>query len=398
MERFSQRDYLVEWSHTLSSLATSSFDAIISIDTELSSGIITTVTSSISSTKEPVERVDAWVFKPNSNEGAVNVIWISNFSNQQHQPLLIKELGNYMDQYGCPPYIRRVAGKIISESFDSDTGQYDVVYIAKHALNTRTSSNKQQQQQRWCTDIRIHNSSRYPAGVNMTLSPETGMRVEITSSKTSIRIYTTSSDMEEQHVLIRILPGTDHQYTCNGVSLIPRIAINNTPTNNTATAPPPDLVPTPPQSAEIKSPTTIKEAAINAIPVKPPSPPSVPNDSSITTLSSSSQQREPLPTPSPTPSPSPHPPSEKQAISTDRRRASVAGKITISQQPSRPDTPPSHLFTAEQHKQRNGQSPKLISRKTQQQQQQYNTTKVSPTERQRLVVPEGYKLIPQQQV
>lgn len=395
MERFSQRDYLVEWSHTLSSLATSSFDAIISIDTDLSSGIITTVTSSISSTKEPVERIDGWVFKPNSNEGAVNVIWISNFSNQQHQPLLIKELGNYMDQYGCPPYIRRVAGKIISESFDSDTGQYDVVYIAKHALNTRTSSNKQQQQQRWCTDIRIHNSSRYPAGVNMTLSPETGMRVEITSSKTSIRIYTTSSDMEEQHVSIRILPGTDHQYTCNGVSLIPRIAINNTPTNNTTTTtPPPDSVPTPPQSAEIKSPTTINEAAINAIPVKPPSPPSVPNDSSITTLSSSSQQREPPPTPSP----SPHPPSEKQAISTDRRRASVVGKITISQQPSRPDTPPSHLFTAEQHKQRNGQSPKLISRRTQQQQQQYNTTKVSPTERQRLVVPEGYKLIPQQQV
>ncbi|KAI7886802.1 hypothetical protein K492DRAFT_155732 [Lichtheimia hyalospora FSU 10163] len=393
VERFSQRDYLVEWSHALSSLATNTFNAIISIDTDLSSGVITTATSSISSTKEPVERIDGWVFKPNSNEGAVNVIWISNLQ-QQNQPLLIKELENYMDQFGCPPYIRRVAGKITHESFESNTGQYDVVYIAKHELSTRASSNKQQQQQRWCTDIRVHNSSRYPAGVNMTLSPDTGMRVEMTSSKTSIRIYTTSSDMEGQHVSIRILPGTDNQYTCNGVSLTPRIVINN---KTTTTTPPPDPAPTPPQSAEIKSPTDTKQVAINTIPAKPPSPPSVPtdsNDSTITTTSSSSlgqQQKERPPTPTPSPSPQ-----EQQAISTDRRRASVAGKISISQ-PSRPDTQ-SHHFTAEQHK-RSGQSPKLISKRSQQQ-QPHVTTKISPvatTERQRLVVPEGYKLIPQQQ-
>ena len=395
VERFSQRDYLVEWSHALSSLATNTFNAIISIDTDLSSGVITTATSSISSTKESVERIDGWVFKPNSNEGAVNVIWISNLQ-QQNQPLLLKELENYMDQYGCPPYIRRVAGKIIHESFESNTGQYDVVYIAKHELSTRASSNKQQQQQRWCTDIRIHNSSRYPSGVNMTLSPDSGMRVEMTSSKTSIRIYTTSSDMEGQHVSIRILPGTDNQYACNGVSLTPRIVINN----KTTTPPPPDPAPTPPQSAEIKSPTDTKQVAINTIPAKPPSPPSVPtdsNDSTITTTSSSSlgqQQKERPPTPSPSPSPQ-----GQQAISTDRRRASVAGRISISQ-PSRPDTQ-SHHVAAEQHK-RNGQSPKLISKRSQQQQQQlHSTTKISPgatTERQRLVVPEGYKLIPQQQV
>lgn len=309
-----------------------------------------------------------------------------------------------MDQYGCPPYIRRVAGKIIRESFESDTGQYDVVYIAKHELNTRASSNKQHQQQRWCTDVRIHNSSRYPAGVNMTLSPETGMRVEITSSKTSIRIYTTSSDMEGQHVSIRILPGIDQQYTCNGVSLIPRIAINNNASDKAA--PTADSVPTPPQSAEIKSPTATREAATNTIPARPPSPSSAPTDShdsaitTTSTISSSSspgRQRERPPTPSPTPSPSPSPQQEQQqAISTDRRRASVVGKITIAQ-PSRPDTPPH--FTAEQHK-RNGQSPKLITKRSQhqQQQQQYNTTKAAATERQRLVVPEGYKLIPQQQV
>lgn len=52
-------------------------------------------------------------------------------------PACIDRVQNYLRQNGCPPYIRRVAGKIIKETFEDKEKEYVIEYIAKHAPSAR---------------------------------------------------------------------------------------------------------------------------------------------------------------------------------------------------------------------------------------------------------------------
>ncbi|KAI9482621.1 hypothetical protein BDB00DRAFT_158641 [Zychaea mexicana] len=314
IDRFSQKDYLVYWcmnnnqdNKNGSKLeSNSSTTAITSIETDPVSGVITTITTSVhdsitqqqptvaaaaaATDKVDGEKLDncmmvdgdantqtaklqvdlyGWIFRPGEQEGVVHITWIGNLpaaaaaaaaatgATFSHY-YCIPRLANYMNQHGCPPYIRRVAGKVTYEDFDNDTGVYRVAYIAK--VQQKQHDNDQQQQSSpqkkiikkkssrllllWCTDIRIH-PSRYPAGIQVTLTPPIGTRAELSSSKASIRVYTTSQEMDGKQVVIDIAPspsptitsddgggvatttaGQEQVFTCNGQPLVPRLTIS----------------------------------------------------------------------------------------------------------------------------------------------------------------------------
>ena len=227
--------------------------AITSIETDPTSGVIITVTTSVHdnnnnnnnysisrniiNTQTAPLKVDlyGWIFRP-GEDGAVYITWISNLvQSKQSIPKLI----NYMNQHGCPPYIRRVAGKVTFEDFNNDTGNYRVIYIAKH------EQQKKKNHRLWCTDIRFH-LGRYPTGIQLTLTPPNGTRADLSSSMTSIRVYTTLQEMDGKEVMIDVAPSDtammsleerqQHpQFTCNGQPMVPRLTIGSTSTTTTTT-------------------------------------------------------------------------------------------------------------------------------------------------------------------
>lgn len=125
-------------------------------------------------------------------------------------PTCIDRVQTYLRQNGCPPYIRRVAGKIIFESFDDVEKQYQIEFIAKYAPSARqyntTSAkrnNTQLLQSMWCTDIRTH-TSMYPYGYHIKTN-SVGVRVEIRPDKMGIRIYTETEDMDGKTIHVEIV-------------------------------------------------------------------------------------------------------------------------------------------------------------------------------------------------
>ena len=231
--------------------------AITSIETDPTSGTIITVTTNVHdnnsnsnnySLQHSISRdiinpqtsplkVDlyGWIFRP-GDDGVVYITWISNLmQSKQSIPRLI----NYMTQHGCPPYIRRVAGKVTFEDFNNDTGNYRVIYIAKH------EQQKKKNHRLWCTDIRFH-LDRYPTGIQVTLTPPNGTRADLSSSMTSIRVYTTLQEMDGKEVMIDVAPSDttmisleerhqQPQFSCNGQPMVPRLSIGSTSTTTTTT-------------------------------------------------------------------------------------------------------------------------------------------------------------------
>ncbi|KAI8140504.1 hypothetical protein BJV82DRAFT_715713 [Fennellomyces sp. T-0311] len=245
LERFSQKDYLVHWCMRNQEGVSESTNAVTSIETDATTGVITTVTTSVYDTQQPQPsdaqplQVDiyGWIFRP--GDDGVHITWISSLATSN---FCIPRLASYMNRYGCPPYIRRVAGKVTFEEFDNDTGTYRVAYIAKHEQQRKKNNRL------WCTDIRIH-TSRYPYGIHATLTPYTGTRADLSSSMASIRVYTTAQEVDGKEVIVDISPAqhNDNQqpsFTCNGQPIVPRLAIvagSNAPA-------PPVSVPVAPQS------------------------------------------------------------------------------------------------------------------------------------------------------
>ncbi|KAI9321373.1 hypothetical protein BX666DRAFT_1901516 [Dichotomocladium elegans] len=232
-ERFSQKEYLVQWwLRNMFPVSSCDLSAVTTIESDPSSGAVYTASISVNDPLIPVDEsgkrvrghtdLYGWVFTPNTDERgrtrSVNVIMVCNMDYRCRVPAsAAKVLGDemlgcvgnvrdYVFQYGCPPYIRRVAGKVVEEDFETKTGTYQVTYVAKHepshAYRTRKSG--------WCTDIRFHKSV-YPQGLDVKVSPSQGTRVEMSAENRSIRVYTTSSEMEGKRVVILLT--TEHRST-----------------------------------------------------------------------------------------------------------------------------------------------------------------------------------------
>ncbi|GAN03304.1 hypothetical protein MAM1_0038c02757 [Mucor ambiguus] len=131
----------------------------------------------------------------------------------------------YLAVHGCPPYIRRVAGKIIYEEFNVRTNQYTIRYIAKHAPSPRRHHQQQQQQQKqkmigsmWCTDVRTH-QSMYPLGYSIETHQD--VRVDVRPN-IGLRIYTEKDELDGETVELVIskhTTGSEPQFYCNGIEV-----------------------------------------------------------------------------------------------------------------------------------------------------------------------------------
>ncbi|KAI8647234.1 hypothetical protein BD408DRAFT_169369 [Parasitella parasitica] len=127
----------------------------------------------------------------------------------------------YLVSNGCPPYVRRVAGKITFEEFAVETHQYTVRFIAKHAPSPRRHQHQQKQSMissMWCTDVRAH-QSMYPLGYSVETNLD--VRVDVRPN-VGVRIYTEKEELDGQTVQLVILKhttGSKPQFFCNGIEV-----------------------------------------------------------------------------------------------------------------------------------------------------------------------------------
>lgn len=253
VERFSQKEYLIYTQmRSVFPIHSRDFSLLTTLESDPATGSIHIATASVNDSLIPESKphvrgnvlIYGWVLTPiKSEQGkltAVKVTFVSHLDMQGTTPLppaIVRLLTSempacvdrvhwYLRQHGCPPYIRRVAGKVTTETFDSKDKVYHVVYIAKH---TPSSSSRHHQQRQhadpslWCTDIRTHRSM-YSSGFTVEAHPAEQVRVELRADCMGIRIYTVSDAVEGQTVSIRIGPnlesGEKPQYICNGVSML----------------------------------------------------------------------------------------------------------------------------------------------------------------------------------
>lgn len=241
---------MVQWylGSNLPIVASVDLSAITSIESDPVTGTVYTATTSVIDQQIPPDesghRIRAysdlygWVFRPKFDKQGrtlfVNVSFVCNLDFKYAVPnhvlqawideslKSISHIQHYLTQYGCPPYIRRVAGKVIREGFDPLTNNYQIVFIAKHRPSNSYRARKQQQQQNhqslWCTDIRFH-KSMFPHGLDITVIPENVARVEVSpKDNRSIKIFTTNEVIEGKQVTFTLTPlvstdGTVNHYT-----------------------------------------------------------------------------------------------------------------------------------------------------------------------------------------
>ncbi|KAF1797052.1 hypothetical protein FB192DRAFT_1291652, partial [Mucor lusitanicus] len=204
VERFSQKEYLIHTQmKSLFPIQSRDFCVLTCIESVVATGAIYIGSVSVEdelipeSTQHIRGRLNAygWALKPmtRGKDGqwmGVQVTFIAhiNMGGSGTTPLPLPSaivrllttqacadsIQTYLAVHGCPPYIRRVAGKIIYEEFNVRTNQYTIRYIAKHAPSPRRHHQQQQQQQQkqkmigsmWCTDVRTH-QSMYPLGYSI---------------------------------------------------------------------------------------------------------------------------------------------------------------------------------------------------------------------------------------
>ncbi|KAI8369769.1 hypothetical protein BD560DRAFT_397774 [Blakeslea trispora] len=233
VERFSQKDYLVHYSHT-SHLPMAQVDlAVIStIETDPVSGTVYTAACSVVDPQIPPNTsqirassdIYGWVFRPSFDPqgkiSKVDVSFVYHIDFRHHVPapvlqdwvqlslLSVEQMQQYLIHHGCPPFIRRVAGKVVSEAFDALSNQYEVIIIAKHEPSNAYQARKKalsKQKQLWCTDIRFH-ELMFPYGLDIQVEPNEMTRVQLTTKGTCLRLFTTDQAMDGKHISLTVSP------------------------------------------------------------------------------------------------------------------------------------------------------------------------------------------------
>ncbi|KAG2188026.1 hypothetical protein INT44_000777 [Umbelopsis vinacea] len=267
VERFSQKDYLVYLQLRFPQFATPiDVCAISTIETDPASGAIHTLITSVADPLLPEDTtgkysrcnldLQGWVFVPQFDENgitmSVNASFISYVdygfslpsaairSLKSESSLYVAQVQDYLVQHGCPPYVRRVAGKIIKEDFNCTAKSYEITYIVKHDASGSRRKQQPGAISSWCTDIRIPPASR-KAGLQVQVSPSDGIRVEMTTDHASLRIYSIEPYMDGKVVILtmedHINGGTNAKFTLNGEALVPRLMVVSQQTKDTSSTP-----------------------------------------------------------------------------------------------------------------------------------------------------------------
>ncbi|CAO3662109.1 unnamed protein product [Rhizopus stolonifer] len=238
VERFSQKDYLVHWhlgNSRMQSLANIDVSAVTTIKTESAYGTIYTASTSVSDPEIPPDKSEScirahidlygWSFRPNLDDQgktvSIETRFVCNIDFKYPVPKQIMEaqinawmhsignLQNYLNQYNCPPYIRRVAGKVTWEAFDVVANHYQVFYTAKHQPSNPYRIKRKET--RWCTEVRFH-KDMFPHGLDIQVSPETSMRCQVLFDHQTIKIFTANDSVEGKQVSLTLKPLEDDTF------------------------------------------------------------------------------------------------------------------------------------------------------------------------------------------
>lgn len=257
VERFSQKDYLIYLQLRFPQFATPiDVSAISSIETDPATGAIHTAIASVVDPLLPEDTtgqysrsnldMQGWVFVPQFDENGTTISVATSFisyidygfslpsaairSLKSEASLCVTQIQDYLVQHGCPPYVRRIAGKIIKEDFNCTAKTYEITYIVKH----EPSGSRRKQQagaiSSWCTDIRIPPAHRQ-TGLELQISPTDGIRVEMTTDHSSLRIYSVEAYMDGKVVIVSMSEpasaGSKNpaKFTLNGEVLVPRLMV-----------------------------------------------------------------------------------------------------------------------------------------------------------------------------
>ncbi|KAI8375385.1 hypothetical protein EDC96DRAFT_497045 [Choanephora cucurbitarum] len=241
VERFSQKEYLVYMqTKSVFPIQSRDYSLLTSIDSDVSSGTIYIASTSVEDDliNEKTQHIRGkvvvlgWAIKPIRSGNRLIGVSATSIAHLQlggvtplppaivrtlttQLPSLGSQVQSYLTTHGCPPYIRRVAGKVILEQFDHQEKIYRIHYIAKHTPSTRQYGNKKNEkmiESIWCTDIRTH-PSMYSLGYHIKTPSSKGIRIDLRSDKMGFRIYTETEDMEGQTIQLQIKPtsGTAHK-------------------------------------------------------------------------------------------------------------------------------------------------------------------------------------------
>jgi hypothetical protein len=269
VERFSQKDYLIYLQLRFPQFATPiDLSAISTIETDPASGAIHTLITSVTDPLLPEDTtgkysrcnldLQGWVFTPQFDDNGVTMAVSASFisyvdygfslpsaairSLKSESSLYVAQVQDYLVQHGCPPYVRRVAGKIIKEDFNCTAKSYEITYIVKHDASGSRRKQQPGAISSWCTDIRIPPASR-KSGLQVQVSPSDGIRVEMTTDHASLRIYSVEPYMDGKVVILTM---EDHvsgganasgKFTLNGEPLVPRLMVVSQQTKDTSSTP-----------------------------------------------------------------------------------------------------------------------------------------------------------------
>jgi hypothetical protein len=217
VDRFSQKEYLIHTQmKSIFPIQSRDFSLINSI--ESINNVIYICSSSVTDNLIPPKGkiirakilVSGWAIEPIKSATSnkllgVKVTFIHHMDMQGSTPLppatvrqLTQEIPkclyrvqSYLRQSGCPPYLRRITGKVVFEDFETQHKTYTLEYIVKYNSNNRAN---------WYTDLRIH-PSMFPFGYAIDCS-ETGLKIE--ELKSGIRIFAQDKELDGKTVQIQI--------------------------------------------------------------------------------------------------------------------------------------------------------------------------------------------------
>lgn len=192
---------------------------ITSIETDPITGTVYTATTSITDAQIPstphrirhFTDLYGWVFRPTLDKHgrtlSVATSFVCNASLLYGNE--VANIRNYLSTHGCPPYIRRVAGKVVQESFQDAI--YEVTFIAKHQPSHSYRARKTTTQ--WCTDIRFHRSM-FEKGIVVEVRPLGVARVQVL--KEHVKVYTTDETVDGKQVSLTLKPYTEEEINKEG--------------------------------------------------------------------------------------------------------------------------------------------------------------------------------------
>jgi hypothetical protein len=203
------------------------------IDSDVSQGTIYTASTSVDDTTVAPGTLPlnlyGWIFTPVKQEKRcvkASMIWdISGcFSSSSLSGLI-----SFLATTGCPPYIRRVAGKVLNEdlvvmddTLDGPSVQnkgpvYTMKYVVKHEPSISYRARKSNPEKHWCTDIRVH-PSLYPLGFDVSVSPSSGTNVNVSAQY--IKVFTTSPELDGQEITVTVVISDAGKITCNSALVL----------------------------------------------------------------------------------------------------------------------------------------------------------------------------------